>query len=128
MERPNKAGYSRNQFFIININKCYPSKSGKSSDLQIKSCSKWVKSEMRMVKPIVILGLGNSCIKYFKNQKGGITDLSGKTEWNEKSKCWICWCIHPSAVLRNSSNKIYFQLGMNNFIKTLNAIGMKKSV
>jgi len=124
----NNAGYSRNQFFISNINKCYPSKSGKSSDSQINACSKWVKTELRMVKPIVILALGNSCIKYFKNQKGGITNLSGKTEWNEKNRCWICWCIHPSAVLRNSSNKVYYNLGMNNFIKTLNAIGMKKSV
>lgn len=124
----NKKGYARSQFFISNINKCYPSKSGKSSDSQINACSKWVKSELKMVKPIVILAFGNSCLKYFKNQKGGITDLSGKTEWNEKYKCWICWCIHPSAVLRNSSNKVYYKSGMTNFFKTLNAIKLKKSV
>ena len=124
----NKKGYSRSQFFISNINKCYPSKSGKSSDSQIKACSKWVRSELKIVKPIIILAFGNSCVKFFKNQKGGITELSGKTEWNEQYKCWICWCIHPSAVLRNSSNKVYYKSGMKNFFKTLNAIKLKKSV
>jgi DNA polymerase-3 subunit alpha len=124
----NKNGYKREQFFVSNINKCFPSKSGKSSDSQILACSKWADKELKMVKPIVILAFGNSCLKFFKNQKGGITELSGKTEWIEKYKCWVCWCIHPSAVLRNSSNKVYYKSGMTNFFKTLNAINFKKSV
>lgn len=124
----NPKEYPRSLFFVSNINKCFPSKSGKSSDSQIKACSRWGKSEIKLIKPIIILALGNSCLKYFKNQKGGINELSGKTEWNEKFKCWICWCTHPSAVLHNSSNEVYYKSGINNFIKTIKSIGIKKSV
>lgn len=114
--------YPRELFFITNINKCFPSVSKKSSDSQIESCRKWFELELRRVKPVVILAFGNNAVKFFTNRKGGITKISGTTEWSEKYKCWICWSLHPSAVLRNSSNLEFFNAGISNFKRTLKAI------
>jgi uracil-DNA glycosylase len=41
--------------------------------------------------------------------------MNGKTEWNEKAKAWICYCVHPASVLHNQDNREYFENGIKNF-------------
>jgi len=121
--------YNRSLFHITNINKCYPSKSRKSSNKQIKLCSSWLKQELESVKPILILALGNSPLYYFTGKTGGITELSGSTTWNERYSCWICWSMHPASILHNANNKPAYIRGIKNFKKTFAMLKtMKKMV
>jgi DNA polymerase-3 subunit alpha len=119
----NKAGYNRTQFHISNFNKCYPSVSRNPGITEIKKCSNWITTEFRRVKPIFVLSFGNSGMQFFQGKKAGITQMSGKVEWHDRFKCWVCYCLHPAAVLHNPDNMTYYKAGMKAFFKFLNAIG-----
>lgn len=115
-------GFNRKLFHVTNIWKCYPKYSRKANKEQIRICTRYLDIELKRVKPILILAFGNYVLQYFTNKTGGITDMSGKTTWNEKYGAWITWCLHPAAVLHNPDNEVYYKTGIKNFRKTMNAI------
>ncbi|MFW9871911.1 MAG: DNA polymerase III subunit alpha [Candidatus Thorarchaeota archaeon] len=117
-------GWQRKDFQVSNIVKCYPSRTKTPSKKHIKACSKWLEEELEVVKPGIILAFGNTTIKFFTEEESGIMKKSGTTEWCEKYGCYICWCIHPSAVLRNESNKQLFLEGVSNFCNKLNKMAV----
>ena len=73
--------------------------------------------------PVVVLAFGNTALKFFKNQDGGITSLSATTEWNQKWEAWICWSIHPASVLYAPENKRSFAKALDNFQQCLASVG-----
>jgi len=120
-----QGGYKREDFHVTFINKCYPSVSGKSTIEEIQLCSKFIKYEIKMVKPKIILAFGNTSLNFFTGQKAGIIAMSGKTVWNEEYSAWICYCISPSASLHSSDNKPVFKQGINVFLKLLKVLLFK---
>jgi DNA polymerase-3 subunit alpha len=121
-----KAGYYREQFHISNFNKCYPSVSRNPGVTEIKKCTHWMNIEFKRVKPILILAFGNSGMQFFQGKKTGITQMSGKVEWNDLYKSWVCYCLHPAAVLHNPDNLTYYKAGMKAFFKFLQVIAGPK--
>jgi DNA polymerase-3 subunit alpha len=121
-----KKGYTRKMFHVSNINKCWPQYSKKSNKQQIKTCSEtWFKKELKRVKPKVILAFGASALYFFTGKTGGITDISGRVQWNEDYGAWIVWCLHPAATLHNPESRHYFDRGMASFCKLLRALDLK---
>jgi DNA polymerase-3 subunit alpha len=118
-----KYDLNREDFHITNCCKCYPSISKTPNKEQIKICKKWLKKEIENIKPCLVLAFGNTSIKAFTGRDGGITELSGKTEWNEEFNCWICWALHPAAVLHNPNNKVAFENGIKNFSEKIFLLG-----
>jgi len=119
-----KKKYPRELFHVTNVNKCYPSNSRKPNKEQVKICGKlFLSRELKMVKPVVVLALGNTPLLYLTGQPSGIMAKSGMVEWNEEYSTWIVWCLHPAATLHNPDNKNYFDLGIKQFKKTLRALG-----
>jgi uracil-DNA glycosylase family 4 len=116
-------GVSRQDIYVDNVCKCWPSTSKTPSKKQIKACSGWLDKEIRSVSPVLILAFGNSCMQFFKNEEKGIMDMSGTTEWNDKYKAWICWCVHPASVLYHTENMELFDKGINNFVNRINVLG-----
>lgn len=113
----------REDFHVTNIAKCFPAKSRTPNKTQIKACWKWLEQEIKIVNPCLILAFGNTAIKALTDRDGGIISISGKTEWNEKVGCWICWCIHPAAVLHNPNNRKDFEAGIKNFSDKIKLLG-----
>jgi len=114
---------TRRQFHVCNVCRCYPGNIKTPNLEHISACSKWIDEEIKRLDAKFCLALGNTPLKYFKGEEGGITKLSGKTEWDEKRGIWICWCLHPSAVLRNPTNKALFEEGIKNFVEKINLLG-----
>lgn len=111
-----KYDLERKMFSVTNIVKCFPSKSKTPNKNQIKKCSSlWFSKELEKINPFLILAFGNTCVNYFKGEESGIMNLSGTTEWSEKHKAWICWCIHPASVLYHRENLKLFEAGIKNF-------------
>jgi len=108
-------GLVRRYFHVTNICKCYPKKSKTPTWEHIKACSVWFSDELERIKPRLILALGNTCVFAFTGKKSGIRDLSGTTEWIEKLGAWVCWGMHPAAIKRRESNRVYFEKGIENF-------------
>jgi len=113
----------RTDFHVTNCCKCFPSKSKTPNKKQIEICYGWLVKEIKAINPCLILAFGNTSVRSLTGRDGGITDLSGKTEWSEKLKCWICWSIHPSSVLHNPLNKKYFEDGIKNFSEKITLLG-----
>ncbi len=120
-------GFDRELFPISNIVKCFPKQTRTPNKKQIDICSKrWLEKEIKKIRPKIILAFGNTCRSYFEGVDTGIINKSGTTSWSERHKSFICWCIHPSAILRNPHNKAYFNNGMRNFVKLLRIFKVKK--
>lgn len=106
---------SRNKFHITNVCKCFPSKSRKPSKENIKQCGVWLEEEINLLKPILILAVGNSSLYFFENLEKGIIDKNASTTWNEKYGCWICWSVHPGMIARDNSKQYLIDDSINNF-------------
>jgi uracil-DNA glycosylase family 4 len=116
-------GFTRNDFHITNVCKCYPGNIKTPTQEHITKCKKWIDAEIKYLKPAIILAFGNTSLRAFKHKESGIIDLSGKIEWNETYQTHFCWCIHPSSVLHNPSNKILFNDSIKNFIDKIKELG-----
>lgn len=122
-----KYGFKREQFHISNVAKCYPSKTRTPNKEQIAKCtSLWLEKEIKEIKPIAILAFGNTNRYFFEGINTGITSISGKTIWNEKYNCWICFCLHPASIIYNQDNIPAYEAGIKNFIKLCKRIGLRK--
>ena len=118
-----KHNLRREMFHVSNVVKCWPSKSKTPDKKQIKTCStKWLQREIARVRPVIILALGNTPLKFIKGEDSGILALNGTTEWNEKLKAWICWCVHPASVLYAAENRASFEAGIKNFAECIERI------
>jgi len=107
---------TRRMFHVTNIVKCYPGKQIKTPTAKhIVACSSWLKEEFTKLQPRLVLAIGNTCVKAFTGQDGGIQKLNGTTQWIESLEAWVCWCLHPAAVKRAGSNREYFERGIRNF-------------
>ncbi len=104
---------------------CFPSKTKTPTKRHINSCSRIIDDEIEKINPPLILAFGNTSLKYLLNQDSGIMDKNGTTEWVEKAKAWVCWCIHPASVLYHNENKKLFVEGIKNFANKIKIVGMK---
>jgi len=115
-----KYNYNRRFFHLTNCVHCWPSQSKTPSYIEISACYKWLHYELEQLECRLILACGNIPLYTLTGRKGGITELSGTTEWVENIGAWICFCVHPSAVLRNEKQNLKpFQEGIKNFITKL---------
>lgn len=116
-------GLRPSMFHITNVCKCWPSKTKNPTKEHIEACRPIITEEIKGLQPILILAFGNTGVQLFKDQEGGITKLSGTTEWSDEFECWIAWCMHPASVLHNATNKQLFQEGIENFARKVDTVG-----
>lgn len=114
-----KYDYERRDFNITNVCKCWPSNTKTPTKEHIEMCRPWLEEEIETIKPIMILALGNTNIKFFTGEESGIKTKNGTTEWSEKYKTYISYCIHPASVIYEPMNAKNFSTGIGNFIKKL---------
>jgi uracil-DNA glycosylase family 4 len=112
-------GLAREMFCISNVMKCLPSVSGKiTSQNDVNKCfSSFLKREIEIIQPTVILCLGGTFAKLLG--KKNITSCAGAVGWNENVGCFVVYCLHPASVLYHRENEKMFLLGIENFARLL---------
>jgi uracil-DNA glycosylase family 4 len=120
----NRHGYTRRDFHVTNVCKCWPSKTKTPTKPQIKKCRRWLEEEIKKISPKLVLAIGNTNIKYFTDDDSGITQKNGICEWNEEYGLWISWVIHPASVLYSPDNRSLFENGIENFVNKIKIFGM----
>ena len=119
-----KYGLKRIKFHVSNAIKCYPRVSKTPNKVHIQKCLPWLQEEMEAIECRLMLVFGNTGVRAFLDEDGGITKKNGTTEWVDRWKTWICWCVHPASVLHNpKANREYFQAGIKNFVETIKSLG-----
>ncbi|MBK8251841.1 MAG: uracil-DNA glycosylase [Polyangiaceae bacterium] len=97
-------GYRRDDVYICNIVKCRPPNNRKPELSEMDACTPYLKEQLALVKPKVIVALGATAVTGLIGSTEGITRLRGK--WKlYKGTVPIMPTFHPAYLLRNEAAK-----------------------
>ena len=96
----------RNYVYIGNIVKCRPPQNRNPELDEVKACMDYLRNQVLLIKPKIIVLLGNVALKNILGEEYSITNSRGK--WIEKKGIWYMPTFHPVVLLRDESKKIDF--------------------
>ena len=99
-------GIKREDVYIANIVKCRPPNNRPPEQDEATACLDYLRNQVILVKPKIIVLLGNVALKTILGKEYGITSSRGK--WVEKNGILYMPTFHPAALLRDNSKKILF--------------------
>lgn len=96
-------GLGREDVFIGNVNRCRPPQNRTPTTQEAAICKPFLLREIAIVRPDVIVVLGNTAMKNLLDTKEGITKLRGKFQDYRGIK--VMPTFHPAYLLRDPSKK-----------------------
>lgn len=99
-------GLNRDEVYIANIVKCRPPSNRNPQDDEAMACLNYLRNQVILVKPRIIVLLGSVALKNILGKEYGITASRGK--WVEKNGILYMPTWHPAALLRDETKKIDF--------------------
>ena len=99
-------GLKREEVYIANIVKCRPPGNRNPQDDEANACLDYLRNQVILVKPKIIVLLGSVALKNILGKEYGITASRGK--WIERKGILYMPTWHPTALLRDESKKIDF--------------------
>lgn len=124
------AGLNRDEVFIGNVIKCRPPENRDPTEEEIKTCSPYLKKQIRNIKPKLIISLGRFAARLLSNRSVKISKEHGQLKDMEYGgwSCKLFISYHPAAALygadaRNKLEKDFEELkdtiqNLNNFKTT----------
>lgn len=103
-------GIDKNSVYITNIVKCRPPANRVPEDDEAEACLNYLRNQVMLVKPKLIVLLGSTALKNILGKEYGITACRGK--WIEKKEILYMPTWHPAALLRDENKKIDFWLDL----------------
>ncbi len=113
-------GIKREEVYIANIVKCRPPNNRNPQDDEAENCLDYLRNQVILVKPKIIVLLGSVALKNVLGKEYGITASRGK--WIEKKGILYMPTWHPAALLRDENKKIDFIKDLKQVIKRYNEI------
>ena len=113
-------GIKREEVYIANIVKCRPPNNRNPQDDEAENCLDYLRNQVILVKPKIIVLLGSTALKNILGNEYGITATRGK--WIEKGGITYMPTWHPAALLRDENKKIDFIKDLKQVIKRYNEI------
>jgi len=108
-------GLKREEVYIANIVKCRPPKNRVPEDDEATACLDYLRNQVLLVKPKIIVLLGSTALKNILGQEYGITTSRGK--WIERKQIIYMPTWHPAALLRDEAKKIEFWKDLKEVVK-----------
>lgn len=101
-------GLTRADVYIANVVKCRPPGNRDPLPVEIDACAPWLDRQLELIRPRVIVTLGNFATKLLLDTKTGITRLRGQEfEFSRAGHdAVLVPTLHPSAVLRNGGRAL----------------------
>jgi DNA polymerase len=96
-------GLKREDVLIGNVNRCRPPQNRTPTTEEARTCKPFLLREINIVKPDVIVVLGNTAMKNLLDTKEGITRLRG--EFQDYRGIKVMPTFHPAYLLRDPSKK-----------------------
>lgn len=97
---------NREDVYIANIVKCRPPSNRVPEDDEAQTCLNYLRNQVILIKPKIIVLLGSTALKNILGKKYGITAVRGN--WMEKNGIKYMPTWHPAALLRDENKKIEF--------------------
>lgn len=99
----NKMGFKREDVYIANIVKCRPPFNRDPEEDEINSCFPFLKKQIEIIRPRIIVSLGRISARTILNTKIPITKLRGR--FYEYEDIPVMPTFHPAYLLRNPKDK-----------------------
>ena len=99
-------GIKREEVYIANIVKCRPPQNRNPEKDEVEACINYLRNQVMIIKPKIIVLLGNVALKNILGDEYGITKVRGN--WIERKGIWYMPTFHPAALLRDESKKLDF--------------------
>ena len=100
-------GLTRSDVYIANVVKCRPPGNRDPLPLEIEACSPWLDRQLELIRPAIIVTLGNFATKLLLDTKQGITRLRGQQLPFTRAgvQALLVPTLHPAAVLRGGGQR-----------------------
>jgi DNA polymerase len=99
----NGMGIPRSDVYIANVLKCRPPGNRNPEPEEIAACRGYLETQIDLVRPEVLVALGNFAAKFLLETEEGIMRLRGK--WGEYRGIPVMPTYHPSFLLRQPDRK-----------------------
>lgn len=119
-------GLDRNKVYIANIVKCRPPSNRNPQDDEAMACLNYLRNQVILVKPKIIVLLGSVALKNILGKEYGITASRGK--WIEKKGILYMPTWHPAALLRDETKKIDFINDLKMVMERMDELGLLNQV
>ncbi len=96
-------GMKREDVFIGNVNRCRPPQNRTPTPAEAATCKPFLLREIAVVRPEVIVVLGNTAMKNLLDTKEGITKMRG--QFLDYKGIKVMPTFHPAYLLRDPSKK-----------------------
>jgi DNA polymerase len=93
-----KLGLKRSDVYIANVLKCRPPGNRDPQPDEVEACKPFLREQMELIRPRLVVALGNFAAKLLTKSSTGITRLRGK-RYPFKYGTLMC-TFHPAAALR----------------------------
>jgi DNA polymerase len=100
-----EVGLRREDVYIANVLKCRPPNNRDPARDEVDSCKDYLRAQISMIDPRVVVTLGNFATKLLMRTETGITRLRGRTYpwWQGRT---LVPTYHPAAALRSGDRLI----------------------
>jgi DNA polymerase len=115
----------KDKYYIANIVKCRPPGNRVPLDEEAEKCLPYLRSQVLLVKPKILVCLGATAMKYIIDRNAKITQIRGN--WIERKGFSIMPTFHPAALLRDESKKILMWKDLKKVKQRLDEICQKQS-
>lgn len=98
-----RAGYTRDQFQILNAAWCQPPGNRQPTDQEVDHCRQYWEPRLKADETKVIVPMGNVPLLATLNLEG-ITSKRGYVWWSDEYNAYILPTVHPSYIMRGNAN------------------------
>jgi DNA polymerase len=97
------AGLERSEVYIANVVKCRPPGNRDPEPIEIETCTPFLREQIRIIKPDVLVTLGNFATKFVLKTDTGITRLHGKVQ--QAGRFAVLPIFHPAAAIYDRTKR-----------------------
>lgn len=97
------AGLQRSEVYIANVVKCRPPGNRDPEAIEIETCTPFLREQIRIIKPDVLVTLGNFATKFVLKTDTGITRLHGKVQ--QAGRFAVLPIFHPAAAIYDRTKR-----------------------
>ncbi len=98
-----EAGLRRDEVYIANVLKCRPPRNRDPLPEEIETCTPFLREQIRVISPQVLVTLGNFATKFVLKTDTGITRLHGAPQ--RAGRFVVLPSFHPAAALYDRSKQ-----------------------
>ncbi len=100
-------GLGRDEIYVANVLKCRPPDNRDPRPNEISTCRPYLQQQLSMIRPKVVIPVGNFAARFLLSTKLGITKLRGQSyRGSAETTATVVPTFHPAAVLRGGKQKM----------------------